>query len=104
MGTSPGVSMGFQPILNMWSAFGTASAICFTYVLYLVSIGVHRLYFSQYAKFPGPKLAALIYGYMFYYDAIAGKGQYIYKIKELHEQYSKSRPILFSMTLTQSPN
>jgi hypothetical protein len=76
--------------ITSWSTFDVASAAFFIYIVYLVTVSIHRLYFSRYAKFPGPKLAALTYGYMFYYDAIAGKGQYIYKIKELHKEYSTS--------------
>ncbi|KAH6662329.1 cytochrome P450 [Halenospora varia] len=56
-------------------------------LVYIIGVAIHRLFFSQYAKFPGPKLAGLTYGYMFYYDAIAGDGEYIHKIKELHEEY-----------------
>lgn len=62
------------------------------YLLYIVSVGIYRPYFSPYAKFPGPKLAALTYGYMFYYDALGVKGQYIYKIQQLHEEYSTPTP------------
>lgn len=70
-----------------WSVSTVASALVAFYVLYIIGVAIHRLYFSRYAKFPGPKLAGLTYGYMFYYDVIGGKGQYIHKIKELHEQY-----------------
>jgi len=70
-----------------WSISTVASALFALYILYVIGVAIHRLYFSRYAKFPGPKLAGLSYGYMFYYDAIGGKGQYIHKIKELHEQY-----------------
>jgi len=65
-----------------------ASTLLILYSLYVVGVAIHRLYFSRYAKFPGPKLAGLTYGYMFYYDAIGGKGQYMHKIKEIHEEYS----------------
>jgi len=51
---------------------------------------VYRLYLSPIASFPGPKLAALTFGYEFYYDII-NRDQYIWKIKELHEIYG---PIL----------
>ena len=78
--------------LQSRSASGLAGAFFCVYMVYLTGVAVHRLYFSKYSKFPGPKLAALTYGYMFYYDAIAGKGQYIYKIKDLHEEYSKYQP------------
>lgn len=73
--------------LQSWSASSLAGAFFCIYIVYLTGVAIHRLYFSKYAKFPGPKLAALTYGYMFYYDAIAGKGQYVYKIKDLHEEY-----------------
>lgn len=56
-------------------------------LLYFIATALHRLFFSQYAIFPGPKLAGLTYGYMFYYDAIVGKGQYYKKIEKLHEEY-----------------
>lgn len=65
----------------------TAGILSALYVLYLVGVGVHRLFFSPYSKFPGSKLAGLTYGYMFYYDALGVKGQYIYKIQQLHEEY-----------------
>jgi hypothetical protein len=69
--------------------YNIASALSISYIIYLIGVAIHRLYFSRYAKFPGPKLARLTYAYMFYYDVIAGKGEYIYKIKELHEKYGK---------------
>ncbi|KAE8441145.1 hypothetical protein EG329_005828 [Mollisiaceae sp. DMI_Dod_QoI] len=58
--------------------------------LYIVAQSIWRLYFSPIAKFPGPKLAALTYWYETYYDIFCG-GEYLWKIKELHEQYG---PIL----------
>ncbi|KAH8650645.1 cytochrome P450 monooxygenase [Tricladium varicosporioides] len=64
---------------------GTVAIVLST--IYIIGVSVHRLFFSQYAKFPGPKVAGLTYGYMFYYDAIAGDGEYIHKIKKLHEEY-----------------
>lgn len=75
--------------LRMWSTTTTLEAIIISYIIYAIGVAIHRLYFSQYAKFPGPKLAALTYGYMFYYDAIIGEGQYMYKIKALHEEYGE---------------
>jgi len=72
-----------------WSKSTIAGVLLAGSAFYLLVVAIHRLYFSQYAKFPGPKLAALTYGYMFYYDAVAGDGQYMYKIKELHEEYSE---------------
>ena len=57
--------------------------------LYLVSLGVYRLYFSPIARFPGPKLAALTFWYEFYYDVVC-KGQYSWRIQEVHRIYGKS--------------
>jgi hypothetical protein len=75
--------------VDTWSKSTIASALLAFCTLYSLAVAIHRLYFSQYAKFPGPKLAALTYAYMFYYDAVAGDGQYMYKIKDLHEEYSE---------------
>jgi hypothetical protein len=55
-------------------------------VAYIVSGVFYRLYRSPIAKFPGPKLAAATLWYEFYYDNIL-KGQYTFKIMELHKQY-----------------
>lgn len=74
---------------DKWSMTTAFTTIILSYVTYLIGVAIHRLYFSQYAKFPGPKLAALTYGYMFYYDAIVGEGQYMYKIKDLHDEYGE---------------
>ena len=51
---------------------------------------LYRLVLSPLAKVPGPKLAALTSWYECYYDAFK-PGQYVFKIKELHEQYGMLR-------------
>lgn len=56
---------------------------------YLSSLAVYRLYFHELARFPGPKLAALSKWYDFYYDVYL-KGQFVFKLQELHDQYGKS--------------
>jgi hypothetical protein len=55
-------------------------------VIYLIGLGIYRLYFSPLAAYPGPKLAALSNWYEFYYDVIC-QGQFTFKIQELHKQY-----------------
>jgi hypothetical protein len=55
-------------------------------VLYLVLGAIYRLYFSPIAKFPGPKLAAVTLWYEFYYDIIL-RGQYTFKVRDLHVKY-----------------
>ena len=64
-----------------------ATAIGLT-ALYLAATAVYRLYFSPIAHFPGPRLAALTFGYEFYYDVIK-QGRFTWKIGELHRQYGK---------------
>lgn len=68
------------------SQMQTACVLAGIAFLYLAGIIVYRLYFSPLAKFPGPKLAAATLLYEFYYDVIC-RGQYTFKIKELHEKY-----------------
>ncbi|EEP81221.1 predicted protein [Uncinocarpus reesii 1704] len=59
---------------------------CILAIAYVVGVVVYRLYFSPLARFPGPKLAAATLWYEFYYDVIL-KGQYTFKIKDLHQKY-----------------
>lgn len=58
-------------------------------VLYIVGGAVYRLFFHPLAKFPGPRLAAVTVWYEAYYDVV-GKGQYIFKLKELHDKYGRA--------------
>lgn len=54
--------------------------------LYYIVILIRRVYFSPISHIPGPKLAAASHWYQFYYD-VALKGQYIWKVRDLHEKY-----------------
>lgn len=54
---------------------------------YLIGLGFQRLVLSPYAKYPGPKLAGLTDWYTIYYDVFPYQGQYMWKIKEMHEKY-----------------
>jgi cytochrome P450 len=56
------------------------------FALYIISLGIYRLFLSPLAKIPGPRLAALTYWYEFYYECIL-PGRFLWKIKELHAQY-----------------
>ncbi|RDL41592.1 Cytochrome P450 [Venustampulla echinocandica] len=55
-------------------------------LLYVAAASVYRVYFSPLAKFPGPKLAAATLWYEAYYDVVK-RGQYAFRIKELHRMY-----------------
>ncbi len=65
--------------------------LCVAVPVYLAAVVIYRLNFSPSARFPGPRLAALTFLYEGYYD-VWHRGQYTWKIKELHEQYGKRMP------------
>lgn len=58
------------------------------WIAYLVAGGIYRLYFHPLAKFPGPKIAALTGWYECYHDLFR-HGMFIWKLRELHDQYGK---------------
>lgn len=63
-----------------------------SYVLYLAGLVIYRLYFHPLAKFPGPKYAALSRWHEFYYEVVL-KGQFTFKVQELHKQYGNAFPL-----------
>ncbi|KAE8313510.1 putative cytochrome P450 [Aspergillus transmontanensis] len=63
-----------------------AAIIITCYVLYLLCLGIYRLFFHPLAQYPGPKIAALTVWYEFYYDAIQ-RGRYTFQIQRMHEKY-----------------
>lgn len=71
--------LGFTTIVIVAGGFG---------VLYCFGLAIYRLYFHPLAKFPGSKFAALSLWYEFYYDVVK-RGQYIWKIQEMHKRYGK---------------
>lgn len=66
--------------------FGAGLVLLCIFLLYLVALGLYRLYLDPLAKFPGPKLAALTLWYEFYYDVIK-RGKYTLEIEKMHEAY-----------------
>lgn len=56
--------------------------------LYALGLTIYRLFLSPLAKFPGPKLAALTRKYESYYEAVQNY-EYLWKIKQMHEQYGE---------------
>ena len=59
-----------------------------SFLLYVVGLYIYRMYFDPLSMIPGPKLAAASLWYEFYYDVVK-KGQYTWKICEMHDKYSK---------------
>ena len=72
----------------LWSQQSILLAL-FSVCLYVISVAIHRLYFSPLVKFPGPKLVALTYAVELYYDIIK-RGRYAFEIIKMHEKYGKS--------------
>lgn len=64
-------------------------------ILYILAGSIYRLYFSPLARFPGPKLAALTLWYEFYFDVIL-RGQFTFKIQQLHKEYGTKIFLLFT--------
>jgi hypothetical protein len=73
------------------SVEGTLLTISLVFVGYIVSLVVYRLLLSPLARVPGPKLAALSFWYERYYDVFE-HGRYVFKIKDLHDQYGMLQP------------
>ncbi|KAB2099215.1 hypothetical protein AG0111_0g12460 [Alternaria gaisen] len=63
-----------------------ASLFCI-WLLYWLAVGIYRVYFHPLSKIPGPKLAAFTFWYEFYYEIYPHRFQYLWKIKQLHEEY-----------------
>ncbi|GKT62503.1 cytochrome P450 protein [Colletotrichum tofieldiae] len=78
--------MATQDIISSLTRSQLAGLLFGIWLLYVVQLGVRRLYFSPISHIPGPRLAALTQYYEFYYDIILG-GQYTFKIIEMHREY-----------------
>jgi hypothetical protein len=64
----------------------SAFVVC---LLYPLGLAIYRLYFHPLANFPGPKYAAISRWHEFYYEVVK-KGQFTFKVQELHKQYGLS--------------
>jgi hypothetical protein len=62
------------------------------WLVYLLGIGIYRLYFHPLAKFPGPKYAVLSRWHECYYDVYL-QGKFIFWIEEQHKNYGLSPSI-----------
>ncbi|KAK3345528.1 cytochrome P450 [Neurospora tetraspora] len=66
---------------------GTAALLVITtWLLYITSLAIYRLYFHPLAKFPGRKMAVVTTWYEFYYELRYG-GQYIFEIEKMHKEF-----------------
>lgn len=59
--------------------------------VYLLGLGLYRLFLHPLAGFPGPRYAALSRWHECYYDVYL-QGKFIFWIKEQHELYGMQPP------------
>ncbi|KAK0102780.1 hypothetical protein ONS95_006377 [Cadophora gregata] len=64
-----------------WTTIAASS-----FLVYIFTLIIYRLFLDPLSKFPGPKLAAATLWYEFYYDVIK-TGTYMAEIKKMHEKY-----------------
>nr|A0A8K1AW54.1 RecName: Full=Cytochrome P450 monooxygenase tndB; AltName: Full=Talaronoid C biosynthesis cluster protein B [Aspergillus flavipes]QVR97761.1 TndB [Aspergillus flavipes] len=76
----------FADRYNLLNVYGISAVIAVGLAIYSASLAIYRLYFHPLAGFPGPRIAAATRWYEFYYDVIK-RGQYVYKIEEMHQKY-----------------
>ena len=57
-------------------------------IIYLVLLGLYRLYWSPIASFPGSKLTAVSGWYETYLDVFKG-GQFTFQVQKWHQQYGQ---------------
>ncbi|KAL8726139.1 MAG: hypothetical protein Q9166_006896 [cf. Caloplaca sp. 2 TL-2023] len=69
-------------------SYSLQNIICIAFVLYLTLRPFYRLFLSPLSSIPGPRLAALTIHYQTYYNIIKG-GQFLFKIRDLHEIYGQ---------------
>lgn len=63
-------------------------------ILYAITLGIYRIYFSPLSHIPGSKLAAATRWYEFYHDGVKC-GQYYKEIERMHEKYGKTLSTTF---------
>ena len=74
-------------------SYGQAAvAVGTLYALYLVGLGIYRLFFHPLRHVPGPKLAALTQWVETYYECFKPPGgQFMWAYQRWHEKYGKTR-------------
>ena len=83
-------------VMALSSRFALLTAVSgFVFLLYVLVLGIYRLYLSPLAKFPGPKLAALTQWVETYYELFKGDGgQFAFEYAKWHEKYGRFLAVL----------
>ncbi|KAI5242310.1 hypothetical protein E4T42_07730 [Aureobasidium subglaciale] len=63
-----------------------AAVLLLLLLVYNIGLTFYRLVLHPLAGFPGPRLAAASFWYEYYYDCHQ-RGQYVFKLEQLHKQY-----------------
>ena len=79
----------YEALVLSRSYTGLATLVIVGFVLYLLALGIYRLYLHPLAKFPGPKLAALTQWVETYHELKKPGGQFIWVYQKWHEQYGQ---------------
>ncbi|ESZ98156.1 hypothetical protein SBOR_1459 [Sclerotinia borealis F-4128] len=84
---APTISVGGQSIVGLASHLSLyAGAIIISYITYKV---IYNLYFHPLAKFPGPIIAAITDGWIYWHNTF---GNYHKTMIDLHKKYETSHP------------
>lgn len=77
-----------SPLTHLVDGFTAMPMACLVlgFFMYLIGLTSYRLFFSQLAAFPGPRLAAATSWYEFFYDVLS-KGKYLFEIEKMHRAY-----------------
>ena len=79
----------YEALVLSRSFTGLAILVTVGFLLYLLGLGIYRLYLHPLAKFPGPKLAALTQWVETYHELKSPGGQFIWVYQKWHEQYGQ---------------
>ncbi len=79
----------YEALVLSRSFTGLAILVTVGFLLYLLALGIYRLYLHPLAKFPGPRLAALTQWVETYYELKSPGGQFIWEYQKWHEQYGQ---------------
>lgn len=79
------MSTTFPPLPKEYIQLGYVPLV---FLIYLLCLGIYRLFLSPIAHFPGSKLTAITGWYETYLDVYKG-GQFTFQIEKWHQRYGR---------------